>query len=47
MEKRRMFFGQGVNSITVGSSPVSGGPRMTIFALYMDGQVAWCQKVVF
>lgn len=47
LEKRSVSFGQGVTSINVASSPVNSGPRMNVFALYMDGQMAWCQKVVF
>jgi hypothetical protein len=45
--KRKVSFGQGVNSVTISPSPLSGGPRMNVFAIYMDGQIAWCQKVVF
>jgi hypothetical protein len=49
LEKRMLSFGQGVNSIPV--SPAGGAsagqPRVSVFALFMDGRMAWCQKVVF
>jgi hypothetical protein len=47
LEKRMFSFGQGVNTVIVGSSPPGGGPRVHIFALYENGQIAWCEKVVF
>jgi len=43
--KKMLSFGPGVNSIPVADGGAAGQPRVNVFALYMGGQVAWCQKV--